>query len=70
MVTQVPSVPTRARATLKPFSGQKFVEVVAGDAARDCRESVAFTRVEYVVAQALQAGVDLAYDVRPPAMIA
>ena len=38
-VTQVPSVPTSARATLKPFSGSSWSRFVAGDAARDLGEA-------------------------------
>ena len=33
----VPSEPTTARARLKPFSGSKLVEIVAGDSARNFR---------------------------------
>ena len=53
-MTQVPSVPTSARATLKSVLGQKLVEVVAGDAAGNVRELGA-DRVGVLVANGREA---------------
>ena len=59
-VTQVPSVPTSARATLKPFSGSSCGEVVARDAARDVREARRGSRRRSGRAASRSSRVDLA----------
>ncbi len=56
-VAQVPSDPTSARATWKPFSGQQVIQVVSGDAARDVGILPA-DLLAVTIGQGLQARVD------------
>ena len=57
IVTQVPSEPTSARATLEAVFGEQVVEVVSGDAAGDVGE-LAADLIAVAVGEGLEAGVD------------